>query len=172
MTLKNHLPLTAERLREVLSYDPLTGVFLWKVSTSRRVSVGSVAGYTDQDGYLRIRIDRVGYRAHRLAWLYMHGEWPADQIDHRNRSRMDNRIENLREATNGENSQNREPKRAKPSGLIGVNWHARDKRWIAQIMVDGRSIHLGSFTELEKAAQARADAKAKLHNFQPYDRAS
>ena len=166
---KNHPPLTAERLREVLSYDPLTGVFLWKVSTGRRVRVGGVAGYLDEDGYLRIRIDGTAYRAHRLAWLYAHGHWPADQLDHRNRVRSENWIDNLREATNAQNHQNLSLSVRNRSGHIGVAWHKSAGKWRARLRVRGKVINAGSFERIEDAVAARAKAKAEYHEFQPCD---
>ena len=100
--------LTAERLREVLAYDPDTGVFTWKARTSpfSRVNVGDVAGNLRRDGYIEICVDGRKHQSHRLAWLYVYGEWPADQIDHINGIRTDNRIANLREANNAENHHN------------------------------------------------------------------
>ena len=84
--------LTAERLREVLDYDPDTGVFTRKVRTASSVKVGDVAGSLNGKGYIRIRVDGRLYFAHRLAWLYVHGEWPVDQVDHINGIKNDNRI--------------------------------------------------------------------------------
>ena len=116
--------LTAEELRELLRYDPNTGIFRWKVK-QRRVSygVGDVAGSLDSSsGYHRIRIDGRDYRASRLAWLYVYGRWPTDEIDHKNTIRDDDRLANLREATRGQNNYNTKRFSTNTSGLKGVCW--------------------------------------------------
>ena len=159
-------PLTAERLRELFAYDSSTGLFTRKVSTTNRVKVGDVAGSPNQKGYINIMVDGRLYPAHRLAWLYEHGIWPQGQIDHINGVKADNRIANLREATNGQNMQNMRSARAdNGSGMLGVRWHERDKRWHARIMLDGKAKHLGSFGSPEEAQTAYLAAKRKLHKF-------
>lgn len=168
---KNHPPLTAERLRELLSYDPETGIFLWRVSLSRRVALGMTAG-TLCGGYTLIRICEKAYRAHRLAWLYVHGRWPIDQLDHINGIRDDNRIANLREANNVEQQQNRAMQRNNTSGHHGVGWCKRDAKWHARIMFKGVRKSLGFFDSLEEASAAYLRAKAELHQFQPVPRSS
>jgi hypothetical protein len=136
--------LTAERLREVLSYYPETGIFAWRVNTNR-VRVAQVAGNLNPRGYRRIKINGRDYKAHRLAWLYMTGEWPPTEIDHINCDRDDNRWANLRTATRGQNARNARRPAHNSSGLKGASWHAGDKKWRAQIRVDGRTKHLGQF---------------------------
>jgi hypothetical protein len=103
--------LTQQRLHELLHYDPSTGAFTWRVAPNRRIIAGSVAGVTETNGYRRIRIDGRQYGAHRLAWLYMHGEFPPNDIDHINRTRDDNRSTNLRAVTRKENMTNVAPRR-------------------------------------------------------------
>ncbi|MCK9994454.1 MAG: hypothetical protein Dbin4_02974, partial [Alphaproteobacteria bacterium] len=98
--------LTQSRLKELLHYDPDTGVFTRRVQTSSNARVGDVAGCLHPEGYRHIQIDGKRYAAHRLAWLYMTGEWPTNQLDHLNGVRDDNRWGNLREATHGQNQQN------------------------------------------------------------------
>lgn len=100
--------LTRERLSEVLEYDAIVGEFRWKKPTSPRMRVGSVAGTINHDGYRVIAIDREHFRAGRLAWFYTHGRWPEPEIDHINRIRLDDRIDNLREATRSEQLRNRQ----------------------------------------------------------------
>ena len=151
--------LTAEKLRSVLDYEPATGIFTWKVSTSRRVKVGDVAGCPDGGGYLRIKIQSRLYKAHRLAWLYTYGEWPEDQIDHINRNKTDNRIANLREVTNKQNGQNASKRSDNTSGHPGVGWHKQSAKWVAQIKHNQKLIHLGYFTTLEEAIAARKAAE-------------
>lgn len=157
--------LTAERLRELLAYDPGTGTFTWRVRSARRIKVGDAAGCDNGYGYLRIRIDGVEHKAHRLAWLYVNGLWPVSQIDHINGLRDDNRIGNLRDVSQSVNSQNLRSATAqnKSSGLLGVSWHKRDSRWVAQINIDGKKHHLGYFNTAELAYAAYLEAKREFH---------
>lgn len=136
--------LTSERLREVLDYDPNTGVFAWKVRPSRsRIEPGSPAGYVSQRGYVCVKIDGRHYLAHRLAWLFMHGEWPPRLIDHINGVCSDNRIENLRLATATQNNAN--SKGYGKSGIKGVTWDNRARKWKSEIRVNGPLVYLGLF---------------------------
>lgn len=158
--------LTQARLKELLRYDPDTGIFRWKVRTSNRVKVGDAAGWPNK-GYVLIKVDGEVYMAHRSAWLYQTGQWPAEQTDHRNGIGDDNRWGNLREATCGQNQQNRSKHSNNTSGLIGVYWVKNAQRWRAQICVDGRQRYLGYFHNKESAHEAYLVAKAKLHTFNP-----
>lgn len=167
MKPKNPPDLTAERLRELLSYDPETGVFRRLISTSSNAMAGDIAGGMNAGGYVRIGIDGISHRAHRLAWLYMHGEWPDAQVDHRNRVRSDTRFDNLRKATNAQNQQNRGMARTNTSGRIGVHWSVRVGKWRARIRLSGCRRELGFFDDIADAAAAYAEAKAKMHSFQP-----
>lgn len=97
--------INQKRLKEVLDYDPATGVFTWRVELNARGKVGDPAGCNSW-GYRVIRIDGRLYGAHRLVWLYVHGRWPDAMIDHVNGDRSDNRIENLREANSVQNAHN------------------------------------------------------------------
>lgn len=133
--------LTAELLRQVLAYDPQTGIFTQRIDR-RGVRAGQRAGWQMLNGYVGIAVLGKQYYGHRLAWLYVRGTWPATQIDHRNRDRADNRFANLREATNGQNQMNI-GKKPGTSQFKGVSWQAQIKRWQAHIQVDGRSIYLG-----------------------------
>jgi hypothetical protein len=166
MKIDRKSTLTAALLRELLHYDPETGIFTRKVITTNRVKVGDVAGSPNQKGYINIMVCGRLHPAHRLAWFYVHGVWPKGQIDHINGIRDDNRIANLREATNSQNKQNMRTARAdNESGLLGVRWHKRDRRWHARIMVDGAPKHIGSFGTSEEAQAAYMAAKRRLHEF-------
>lgn len=163
--------ITQKRLKELLDYDPGTGIFTWRVGRGGKAKAVSFAGTVSNRGYLQIRIDAKRYYAHRLAWLYFHGEFPSNQLDHINRVRSDNRIANLRPATNSENQQNLSKRRDNTSGVIGVSWHKQRGKWVARIRVNGRYIYLGLYETVEAATAARLLAKAKLHTFQPEDAA-
>ena len=160
--------LTSDRLRELLDYDQATGVFTWKASPSWRVHVGKIAGCLHSRGYIKIRIDRKQHNAHRLAWLYVHGKWPDGAIDHKNGMRSDNRIENIRQATNGENQQNlRRCRTNNRSGFLGAMIDAKSgKKWRSQIKIEGVRHYLGYHDSAEKAHAAYLAAKAILHPFQ------
>jgi hypothetical protein len=157
--------LTAEYLREVLDYDPETGVFRWRRAVARNTKAGQEAGvsYPQKGGVMRRRIG-VGYGrylAHRLAWLYVHGEWPAGEIDHVNGDPLDNRIVNLRPATRSQQMLNRRVMNT--SGYKGVSyWEARGK-WRAQIRFNGRNKTLGYFLTVEEAAEAYLFAALEHH---------
>lgn len=157
---------TASALREILDYDSGTGLFRWK-ARRQRVVVGSVAGARDDRGYTRITIGRRGFRAHRLAWLYVHGQWPDSDIDHINGQRSDNRIGNLRVCTNSENGQNRGLNANNRSGFTGVSYHRQTGKWQAHIHGGGKRHRLGEYDTAEQAAQAYAEAKTRLHTFNP-----
>lgn len=153
--------LTAEYVRQRLSYEPETGLFRWRTSAGG-VVVGAVAGTPASDGYLQIKIDRRRYLVHRLAWLITHGEWPANMLDHINGDPSDNRIANLRQANAFQNSHNMAAHRDSASGHKGVSWSKKDKRWRAQIYVNRQYTWLGNHLTLEEAAKAYADAAEAL----------
>jgi HNH endonuclease len=153
--------ISAERLRELLSYDAETGELRWRERRGGGVP-WAVAGRIHRLGYRAIQLDGKMYVAHRLAWLYVHGEWPAHQLDHINRVKDDNRIENLRQCNNSQNLANRSHFRNNKCGLKGVS-PATKGRWRAQIQVRGRYIHIGYFKTPQEASVAyRA---AALHHF-------
>jgi hypothetical protein len=153
------MDLTADRLRTLLNYDPKTGVFTWAI-TRRGCRKGSVAGCKMRHGYVAIRLDDTLYTAHRLAWRYVNGEWPAEQIDHINRDRADNSIANLRSVTNAENAQNQRA-RANKSGFAGVR--KENNKWLAEIKVNYKPIRIGLFETPEAAHEAYVAAKRKFH---------
>lgn len=143
--------MLAARLVELLTYDAATGVFKWRVARGRQAA-GSVAGKDHPNGYRQIRIDGRLYLAHRLAWLYVHGAWPSSEIDHRNRIRHDNRIDNLRPATRSLQNVNRQAvTRDLPQGC---HTHRSTRKFRARIQKDGKERHLGYFESSEDAANA------------------
>lgn len=162
--------LTQARLREVLDYDPATGAFKWKVMLSSRGPIGSAAGCYSRKGYWRIRVDGREYMAHRLAWLHVTGAWPPDQIDHRNTKRDDNRFDNLRLATNGQNGGNRRLSAKNRTGFKGVSVSRScpNKPCYACINVNGRTKKLGHHATPEAAHAAYL--AAAVEHFGPFVR--
>lgn len=154
--------LTQAKLKELLRYDPETGVFTWRVDRSRTAKEGGIAGYP-QKAYWAVCVEQNRYRAHRLAWFYVTGGWPEGDIDHRNGDRRDNRIDNLRPVTRTVNMQNLRSAHADScSGVLGASPTASG-RWKAEINVNGTKKHLGVFDTAEGAGRAYIDAKRKLH---------
>jgi len=151
--------LTQGRLKQLLHYDPLTGVFTRRMP-SGNAHVGDIAGWRMPINYWGINLSGRQYYAHRLAWLYVYGEWPRDQIDHINGNKTDNRIRNLREANDQQNRRNMGLPRTNTSGFKGVVWFRRDSRWRAQIMLAKKGIHIGYFDTKEEASAAY-EAKAE-----------
>ena len=155
--------VTAERLRELLSYNPETGVFTWIKSTSNSVVLGSRAGGSDCHGYRVIGIDGQRIFEHRLAWLYMTGSMPRQQIDHKDGKGDHNRFDNLREATDTINRQNiRKPnKNNKSTGFLGV--YPNHRRFGAKILLNGKQHYIGTFDTPDQAHEAYVLVKRKLH---------
>jgi hypothetical protein len=162
MSESNSTDLTAGRLRELLHYDPETGVFTWRVPRGN-VKAGDVAGKFSGDGYRQVCVCGRFYYAHRLAWFYIHGVWPEAEIDHRNRDRSDNRMSNLRPVSRAENKQNSKVYRGNSSGFKGVAWSDRHRAWVARIWSNKRVTHLGRFPSINDAIAARKAAEAKYH---------
>lgn len=156
-------PISAEEARQLLSYNPETGTFTWRVGRRGTARVGSVAGRPNGRGYFRIRIYGRRYCAHRLAWLLTHEVWPENQIDHINGRRDDNRLCNLRLATRSENTRNAKRRSDNTSGFKGVGFHKAQGKWRARIKIDGRRKDLGRFDTPEEAHAAYCKAAAELH---------
>jgi len=142
---------TLERFRALLDCDPATGTFTWLVTRGGKAIAGSIAGSPNSRGYLRIRIDGRGYRAHRLVWLYVHGKWPAGEIDHINGVKDDNRLANLREATRAENNRNVGLSAANKTGVKGVCFVMDSGKYRSRCRLNGEMHHLGYHDTLEAA---------------------
>lgn len=155
-TRRSRIELTSDVLKSRLSYSESTGIFRWKSSEE-------VAGTVNASGYIMITIMGKSYRAHRLAWLYTHGRWPNEQIDHINNIRDDNRIVNLREATHGENMKNMTMSKANTSGVKGVSWCKVMKKWFAYVGNSNQRIKVGYFNDIESAEIAVKKTREKLH---------
>ena len=154
--------LTQARLKELLRYDPETGEFVWLESRGK-IKAGQKAG-TVKGGYAVVRIQYVQFYMHRLAWLYVKGVWPSHEIDHENGKRSDNRFNNLRDVTSGENKKNMATRSDNVSGVSGVSWLPHRSKWRVRISHNKKEIHLGMFAKKEDAIAARKTAE-KQHGF-------
>lgn len=155
--------ITAEQLRAMLCYDVETGVFTWRARCGARAQAGAVAGAVDHRGYVKIKMLRRSYFAHRLAWLYVHGEWPANCIDHINGVHNDNRLSNLRDVTLSVNAQNKKAARTDNStGFLGVT--KRASGYLAQIMTGGVAHKLGIYDDPATAHAVYLNAKRQMHS--------
>ncbi len=155
--------VTNARLKELLYYNPETGIFIWAVQRSQMRS-GSVAGTLLKNGRRTIWVDGKQYYAHRLAWLYVHGSFPKNDIDHIDRQPDHNWISNLRDVTEEVNLQNQKlTDRKNSSGLLGAYWYQKRGLWVSAITISGRYTYLGYFKTKEAAHAAYLDAKRKHH---------
>lgn len=155
--------LTQTQLKAVLHYDPVTGVFTW-VNDRRHIKAGSVAGSVDKaSGYYRVKFDGTVYLAHRLAWLYMTGEWPTHEVDHEDRKRTNNVWLNLRPASRLENGCNTKTPSRNTSGIKGVSYHKGRREWKAQVRLKGAPTKHGWFKSLDAAAVAVRAWRVDMH---------
>jgi hypothetical protein len=157
--------ITHAQLRALLHYDPETGIFTWKVKTCRKVVPGAIAGYMKPEGYTIIRINKIGYRASRLAWFYVTSKQPLYDIDHIDGNPRNNSFVNLRDVTTAGNIQNQKKahSRNKTGGFLGVSKLKSSKRWRARICTNGAQTVIGWFDTPEEAHQAYLSAKRKHH---------
>lgn len=162
--------LTQDYVRSLFDYDPETGVLTWKWrprghfssdrawnSTNTRCA-GQCAGRLGTKGYIEVGIDGRLYKAHRIIWLLMTGTMP-DEIDHDDGVRDNNRFTNLKDGTHSGNMRNKSARRDNKSGVCGVGWHVKDRRWVAHITIDGKQIRLGAFLDKNDAIAARLAAE-------------
>lgn len=156
--------ITQARLKNLLHYDPDTGVFTWRQDGAKH-RTGDVAGWRCKDGYTLVCLDYRIYRTHRLAWLYAHGVFPDYHIDHINGIRTDNRILNIRPATPAQNQQNQKLRRDSKSNHAGVSWSKQHNKWHAYINVAKKRKFLGLFVDLTAAISARKQAELLHHPF-------
>lgn len=161
--------LTAEFVRSILDYDPVTGIFRWRFREGyppkwNNKHAGKPAGCSVRD-YIQIRVStETGcHPAHRLAWLYVHGRWPRDYIDHINGDPSDNRLENLRECSHMQNCFNRKKQSNNASGHIGVFWRADIRKWRATITRNRKVVWRRNFATAQEAAAERRKALAAHH---------
>lgn len=168
--------ITIEQAFLLIKYFPETGAFQWNERLPHIVQMyggdpkscgmwntrylHKPVGTLNSKGYLVTRIMGRAYKLHRLAWFMVHAEW-AEEIDHINGDKSDNRIANLRSVTRAENMKNKPKYKQNSSGVIGVGWHKTTNKWIAKIRINGRDYHLGIFETIEGAAAARAAAEVR-----------
>lgn len=176
LTLPMWEPVQAHRALQstvlsMLRYEPETGHFYWTRPVNGRIKVGQLAGVVDSTGYRRIMVQGKSYMAHHLAWLVVFGQLPTSDMDHINRNRQDNRIDNLREVTRSQNMQNTGTRKDNKSGVRGVYWSAAERKWKAQIRCNGKRLHLGTFAEIEPAAKAVVQARSRLFTHAPMEAA-
>lgn len=155
--------ITQTRLKELLHYNEETGVFTWKIRCGARALAGNAAGSKTSEGYFGLHVKGVSYLSHRLAWLYVNGEFPKDEIDHINGDKSDNRIENLRESTRQGNNQNlRKCQKNSSSGFLGA--YPEGNKFKSVIGYNRKLIYLGLFDTPEEAHAAYLTAKRELHS--------
>jgi len=157
------MSLPQEFLQSIFMYDPLTGHLTWKDSRSNMIK-GSLAGCVNKAGYMVVTINSKTYRVQRIIWLWMFGSIPANfYIDHINGNKLDNRLTNLRLATNKQNQENRAAPKNSSSGLRGVGWHKNYGKWMARISHNNQRKTIGFFDTKEQAWQAYKAEAAKLY---------
>lgn len=176
------IEITQELLRELLCYEPDTGIFTWRQRDKKWFKheaswkrwntryAGKRAGnlVTDTEGYQlrQVNVFKKTIAAHRAAWVYMAGLPIPEEIDHKNRDAKDNRWENLRASDRSANSKNRSLNRTSRSGFMGVSWHSRTGKWRATCKIDGVTHSMGYFSDPEEAAKVVSEFRAS-HNFDP-----
>lgn len=146
--------LGVKQLFQYLDYNPDTGLFTWKVNTSRSGKIGNIAGNVNRRGYRSIWINGLNFYAHRLAWAMSYGEWPEADIDHINQNKSDNRILNLRKASRSENMFNRGKNKNNTSGIKGVVFCKQTGKWRAQITINKKAVSIGRFFTQKEASDA------------------
>jgi hypothetical protein len=153
--------LTQDELKSHLHYDQDTGIFTRLVSNNNKFRIGDIAGYLNDSGYISINYKY--YLSHRLAWLYIHGEFPVNEIDHINGIKNDNRIENLRKATKAQNQMNKPAPKTNTSNFKGVSWHKRIGKWFASASKYNKKISLGYYLTAEEASIAYKNFTKQNH---------
>ena len=180
-----HVPCTVAYARSILSYDSKTGLLTWKERTIEMFEddeywsadtkclqwnanyASKIAGSTTGK-YSRVRIKNKRIGCHRVIWAIVFGYWPSNEIDHKDGNKKNNKLRNLREATDKQNAQNIGMRKGKNS--IGIYWNKVKNKWTAEIGIDYKSIRIGHFENKQDAQNAYLDAKKKLHAFQPVPR--
>ena len=151
-----------EELKSLLEYDPLEGTFRWTNNAFHRVAGKPAGNNCKKDVYAYIMINKNNWLAHRLAWFLYYGYYPTVMIDHRDRNRANNKIDNLKEVTGTENNQNLSLPIDNKSGVCGVHYDIPRQKWKAQIKINGKTINIGRYTNFQDAVDAREEYRKKL----------
>ncbi len=159
--------LTQARLKELMHYNPKTGVLMWLEHRGGKAKAGTEAGALSV-GYVRPMVDGQRYLAQRLIWLYMTGEWPPTQVDHEDRDRANNRWTNLRLATKKQNGENRNPHKRSTTGFRGVSFDKNCEKYRATIFHNGKRYFQGSHDTIIEAVAARLGAERQLFTHAPH----
>lgn len=154
--------ISHNELCEIVFYNPNTGEFIRR-KKGRGIAQGTVCGFVERNGYVRIRVKGQRYQAHRLAWFMIHKRWPKDQIDHVNGDRSDNRIENLREASSLQNAMNKSIFSNNKSGLKCVFYDKSKGCWFYSVQSEGLRERKGNFKTKEEAYSAFLDIAKYIH---------
>lgn len=162
--MKTHPIITQSRLMSLCLYDPATGIFTWRIARPK-CKPGAVVGVREPRGYVVAKLDYRLYYLHRLAWLYMTGEWPVDDVDHIDRDKSNNRWGNLRAATAKQNAENSGLRKSNRSGVTGVSkWNGY---WVARIKSNYKSKTIGYFKDFDSAVKARKEAEKTVFTHAP-----
>lgn len=156
--------ITQKELKDNFSYNTDTGIFIRLTFRSPKALISKEAGSKTSQGYLSVYFDTRSYLLHRLAWLYVYGEWPKHQIDHINHDRTDNRLCNLRAVTHKDNGRNAKKPSTNTSGCVGIHFRKDANKWRPVIMVNNKNISLGYYKNKEDAIKVRKEAEIK-YNF-------
>lgn len=159
--------MTQNELKNIVHYNKETGKFTWLNCNRSTYNNTELKGSDDKDGYLTVKINQVRYRLHRLAWLYVYGEFPKHQLDHINHIKYDNRIDNLRNATNQQNQWHKPASKRNTTGAKGVI--KRGNSFTAQMTINGKKKYLGSYKTVDEAKNAYINMAKQLHGEYVYE---
>jgi hypothetical protein len=161
--------LTAEFVRQIFNYDPETGILTWKEALNWRIVIGSTAGSIKKGGRIQVKVNGRMYQVHRIIWLYVTGEWPNYEIDHKDLNPGNNIWTNLRPATTQQNCYNRPMFKNNTSGFKGVRYKKSTGKWEARIKHMYKDVQIGTFNTVEEAVQAYEEASKRLAGEFAYD---
>jgi len=153
--------ITYNRVRELFDYHK-DGYLTYKITRGNKIK-GSIAGCIRDDNYSVIRIDYIKYQLHIIIFLWYHGYIPENEIDHKDRDETNNRIENLRDVSHQCNSRNRGISKNNTSGVTGVSFISKSRKWLSTITINRKNFGLGLFTNFDDAVKARHEKEIDLN---------